>query len=155
MWLHVTDTNGTKHKTGNVKIKCKRRRILDARAGKGSKCVGLSVSELQGAELLVHGQDVGVELGREQQVLQGPHVLLDGHVVLRDEGRDAQIIACSACATSSIAVCATSYHEEDLLQPLDAVLVPGRADVDAARLTADQMLRQQHDEALREGETAF
>ena len=42
------------------------------------------------------------------------------------------------------------YHEEDLLQPLDAVFVPGRADVDAARLTANQMLRQQHDETLRE-----
>lgn len=42
------------------------------------------------------------------------------------------------------------YHEEDLLQPLDAVLVPGRADVHAARLAADQMLRQQHDETLRD-----
>lgn len=42
------------------------------------------------------------------------------------------------------------YHEEDLLQPLDAVFVPRRADVNAARLTADQMLRQQHDEPLRE-----
>lgn len=41
------------------------------------------VSELQGAELLVDGQDVRVELGGEQQVLQSPHVLLDGPVVLR------------------------------------------------------------------------
>ena len=40
------------------------------------------VSELQGTELLVHGQDVWVQLGCEQQVLQGPHVGLDGHVVL-------------------------------------------------------------------------
>ena len=42
------------------------------------------------------------------------------------------------------------YHEEDLLQPLDTVFVPGRADVDAAGLAANQMLRQQHDETLRE-----
>lgn len=41
------------------------------------------------------------------------------------------------------------YHEEDLLQPLNAVLIPGCADVDAARLAANKMLRQQHDEALR------
>lgn len=46
-----------------------------------------SVSELQGAELLVHGQDVMVQLGREQQVLQCSHVLLDGHVVLQDQGQ--------------------------------------------------------------------
>lgn len=44
--------------------------------------------ELQGAELLVHVEDVVVELGREQQVLQRPHVLLDGDVVLWDGGRD-------------------------------------------------------------------
>lgn len=42
------------------------------------------------------------------------------------------------------------YHEENLLQPLDAVFVPGCADVHAARLTANQVLCQQHDEALRE-----
>ena len=47
------------------------------------------------------------------------------------------------------------YHEEDLLQPLDAVFVPRRADVDAARLTANQMLRQQHDEALTEEKKCF
>lgn len=40
------------------------------------------------------------------------------------------------------------YHEEDLLEPLDAVFVPRRADVHTARLTANQMFRQQHDEAL-------
>lgn len=43
----------------------------------------------------------------------------------------------------------TRYHEEDLLQPLNAVLVPGRADVHADGLAAHQVLRQQHDEALR------
>lgn len=45
------------------------------------------------------------------------------------------------------------YHEEDLLQPLDAVFVPGRADVNAARFTANQVLRQQHDEPLRMGKS--
>ena len=45
-------------------------------------CVWSWVSELQGAELLVHGQDVRVQLCGEQQVLQGPHVGLDGHMVL-------------------------------------------------------------------------
>lgn len=45
------------------------------------------VSELQSAELLVHGQDVMVQLGREQQVLQRSHVLLDGHVVLWHKGK--------------------------------------------------------------------
>lgn len=45
------------------------------------------------------------------------------------------------------------YHEEDLLQPLDAVFVPGRADVNAARFTANQVLRQQHDETLRMGKS--
>lgn len=34
------------------------------------------------------------------------------------------------------------YHEEDLLQPLDAVLVPGGVDVYAARFTANQVLCQ-------------
>lgn len=49
----------------------------------------------------------------------------------------------------SVCVCVRmSYHEKDLLQPLDAVFVPRRADVDAARLTANQMLRQQHNETL-------
>lgn len=48
-------------------------------------------SELQGAELLVHVEDVVVELGREQQVLQGPHVLLDRDVVLRVGGRDEML----------------------------------------------------------------
>lgn len=48
-----------------------------------------------------------------------------------------------------VCVCVNRYHEEDLLEPLDAVFVPGRADVHAARLTANQMFRQQHDEALR------
>lgn len=42
------------------------------------------------------------------------------------------------------------YHEEDLLQSLDTVFVPGCADVNAAGLTTDQVLRQQHDETLRE-----
>lgn len=45
-------------------------------------------------------------------------------------------------------VCACVYHEEDLLEPLDAVFVPWRADVHTARLAANQMFRQQHDEAL-------
>lgn len=48
--------------------------------------VAASVSELQGTELLIHSQDVMVELGCEQQVLQRSHVLLDGLVVLQDEG---------------------------------------------------------------------
>lgn len=39
-------------------------------------------SELQSAELLIHSQDVMVKLSREQQVLQGAHVLLDDHVML-------------------------------------------------------------------------
>lgn len=47
------------------------------------------------------------------------------------------------------------YHEKDLLQPLDAVFVPGRADVNAARFTANQVLRQQHDETLRMGKASF
>lgn len=47
-----------------------------------------------------------------------------------------------------VCVCVSRYHEEDLLEPLDAVFVPGRADVHAARLAANQMFRQQHDEAL-------
>ncbi len=59
------------------------------------------------------------------------------------------------CVCVCVCVCVLLYHEEDLLQPLDAVFVPGRADVDAARLTANQMLRQQHDETLREGKTTF
>ena len=50
-------------------------------------CVCVCVSELEGAELLVDGQDVVVELCREQQVLQGSHVLLDGHMVLQSEER--------------------------------------------------------------------
>lgn len=87
-------------------------------------CRCVCVSKLEGTELLINGQDVGVELCGEQQVLQGSHVLLDGHMV----------------------------HEEDLLQPLDAVFVPGRADVHAACLTANQMLRQQHDETLEDDE---
>lgn len=49
--------------------------------------VTASVSELQSAELLVHGQDVMVQLSCEQQVLQRSHVLLDGHVMLQDEGK--------------------------------------------------------------------
>lgn len=49
--------------------------------------VSVCVSELQSAELLVDSQDVVVELGREQQVLQGSHVLLDGHMVLQNEER--------------------------------------------------------------------
>lgn len=54
---------------------------------------------------------------------------------------------------TAVCVCVRMfYHEEDLLQPLDAVFVPGRADVDAARLTAHQVLRQQHDETLRKRE---
>lgn len=53
----------------------------------GRRRAGEGASELQRAELLVHGQDVMVEFGREQQVLQSPHVLLDGHVVLRDKGK--------------------------------------------------------------------
>lgn len=52
-----------------------------------------------------------------------------------------------------VCVC-VSYHEEDLLQPLDAVLVPGRADVHAAGLAAHQVFRQQHDEALQPGRGA-
>ena len=44
-----------------------------------------SVSELQGTELLVHSQDVRVQLSCEQQVLQSPHVGLDGHMVLITE----------------------------------------------------------------------
>lgn len=32
------------------------------------------------------------------------------------------------------------YHEEDLLQPLDTVLIPAGVDVHAARLTAYQVL---------------
>lgn len=48
-------------------------------------CLFSGVSELQRAELLVDGQDVVVQLGGEQQVLQGSHVLLDGHMMLRDE----------------------------------------------------------------------
>lgn len=50
-----------------------------------TRCDG--VSELQSTELLVDGQDVMVQLGREEQVLQRPHVLLNGHVVLQDEGK--------------------------------------------------------------------
>ena len=50
-------------------------------------CVCVSLSELQGTELLVDGQDVRVKLCSEQQVLQGPHVLLDGHMVLQIEAR--------------------------------------------------------------------
>lgn len=42
------------------------------------------------------------------------------------------------------------YHEEDLLQPLNAVLIPAGVDVHAACLTADQVLSQHHDEPLRE-----
>ena len=45
----------------------------------------MRVSELEGTELLVHGQDVVVELGGEQQVLQGSHVLLDGNMVLQNK----------------------------------------------------------------------
>lgn len=41
------------------------------------------------------------------------------------------------------------YHEEDLLQPLDTVLVPAGVDVNAACLTAYQVLCQHHDETLR------
>lgn len=48
-----------------------------------------------------------------------------------------------------VCVCGDWYHEEDLLEPLDAVFIPRRADVHTARLTANQMFRQQHDEALR------
>lgn len=47
-------------------------------------CANTNISELQGTELLVDSQDVVVKLGREQQVFQGSHVLLDGHMVLRD-----------------------------------------------------------------------
>ncbi len=117
----------------------------------------MCVSELEGTELLVNGQDVVVELCGEQEVLQRSHVLLDGHMVLQNEERHHVIerthtlLYCGIC----VCVCVLLYHEEDLLQPLDAVFVPGRADVDAARLTANQMLRQQHDETLREGKTTF
>lgn len=51
--------------------------------------------------------------------------------------------------STSVCVC-VSYHEEDLLQPLDAVFIPGRADVHAARLAAHQVLCQQHDETLQQ-----
>lgn len=48
------------------------------------------------------------------------------------------------------------YHEEDLLQPLNAVFIPRRADVHAARLTANKMFCQQHDETLcNETQTFF
>ena len=39
-----------------------------------------------------------------------------------------------------------SYHEEDLLQPSDRPEVPGRLEVHAVRVAADQVLRQDHDE---------
>lgn len=142
--------NGTDHETGTKKTE-----ILDARAGTSSRrcCVNtfhsVCVSELQSTELLVDGQDVMVELSREQQVLQGSHVLLDGHVVLRNEQRHElrrRRRGNKGHRRASV------YHEEDLLQSLDAVFVPGRADVHAAGLTTDQMLRQQHDETLREDE---
>lgn len=42
------------------------------------------------------------------------------------------------------------YHEEDLLQPLDAVFIPAGVDVHGACLAAHQVLRQHHDETLRE-----
>ena len=51
---------------------------------------GRAVSLLQGAELLVHRQDVVVQLSREKQVLQGAHVLLNGHMVLW-EGREMTV----------------------------------------------------------------
>lgn len=41
------------------------------------------------------------------------------------------------------------YHEEDLLQPLNTVLIPAGVDVHAAGLTADQVLSQHHDKALK------
>lgn len=41
------------------------------------------------------------------------------------------------------------YHEEDLLQSIHTILIPGCAYIYAARLTANQMLRQQHNEALK------
>lgn len=69
-----------------------------------SVCVCVRVSELQGAELLVHGQDVMVELCREQQVLQGSHVLLDGHMVLRDEERHG-VIERRHTSNCSVCVC--------------------------------------------------
>lgn len=103
-------------------------------------CVCVCVSELQGTELLVHGQDVWVELCGEQQVLQGSHVLLDGHMVLRGEEMHRRHSHNSLCYCSLCVSVHVSYHEEDLLQPLDAVLVPRRADLHAARLTANQML---------------
>ncbi len=52
-----------------------------------SVCACVCVSELEGTELLVDRQDVVVELRGEQQVLQGSHVLLDGHMVLQNEER--------------------------------------------------------------------
>lgn len=45
-------------------------------------------SELQSAKLLVYSQDVMVKLSREKQVLQGAHVLLDDHVMLRKTIKD-------------------------------------------------------------------
>lgn len=40
---------------------------------------------LQRTELLEHSQDVRVQLGREEQVLQGHHVLLDYLVMLQTQ----------------------------------------------------------------------
>lgn len=62
--------------------------ILDTRADSSVASVCVCVfSELEGTELLVHVEDVVIELGGEQQVLQRPHVLLDGDVVLWDGRR--------------------------------------------------------------------
>lgn len=94
----MSEMNGTRQENK----KKTEEEILDARAGFSNVSLhhigwtqvhissGSCVSKLQGAELLVHGQDVVVELGGEQQVLQGSHVLLDGRVVLQNEGETSQ-----------------------------------------------------------------
>lgn len=41
-----------------------------------------------------------------------------------------------------------THHEEDLLEPPDGPVVPGRLEIDAVRVAANQVLRKNHDEAL-------
>ena len=44
-----------------------------------------------------------------------------------------------------------AYHEEDLLQSLNADLIPAGVEVDASSLTADQVLSQHHYKPLGGG----
>lgn len=99
-------------------------------------------------ELLEYIQNVWVQIGWEEKCFQCAAVLLDLFVVLRMELKTKQLKILTDCKTKecpSISI----YRKENLLQSTNCPSIPVRVEILAIRIASYQMLRQNHNETLK------